>query len=105
MSIDIDNLGEAELRDLNRRIVARLHFLLKMRTHAQMMNFSVGDRVTFHPSGRNPIFGVVTKFNTKTITVMTDDGGGWNVSPTLLTKVHDDDGRKNAGNVIELPLR
>ena len=105
MSIDIDNLSEAELRDLNRKIVARLNFLLKMRTHAQMMDFSVGDRVTFHPSGRNPIFGVITKFNTKTITVMTDDGSGWNVAPTLLTKVQDNEGSKNTGNIIELPVK
>ena len=105
MSLNIDNLTEAELRDLNRRAAARLNFLAKMRTHAQMIEFSVGDRVTFHPLGRNPIFGVITKLNTKTITVITDEGNGWNVSPTLLSKVDDGHGRNSPDNIIELPLK
>ena len=31
MPINIDDLNETELLDLNRRIVARLHFLAQMR--------------------------------------------------------------------------
>jgi hypothetical protein len=34
MAIDIDRLTEAELIDLNRRIVERLRFLQQMRAHA-----------------------------------------------------------------------
>jgi hypothetical protein len=47
MGIDIDRLSEAELVDLNRRIVERLRLLAQMRAHAQMLEFKVGDRVTF----------------------------------------------------------
>jgi anti-sigma-K factor RskA len=36
MKIDIDKLTEAELVDLNNRIVERLRFLTHMRAHAQM---------------------------------------------------------------------
>ncbi len=52
MKIDIDNLTEAELIDLNNRIVERLRFLNQMRAHAQMLEFKIGDRVSFQPEGR-----------------------------------------------------
>lgn len=35
MRIDIDGLTEAELIDLNHRVVERLKFLNRMRAHAQ----------------------------------------------------------------------
>ena len=47
MKIDIDQLTEAELIDLNHRIVARLRFLQQMRAHVEMLEFKIGDRVTF----------------------------------------------------------
>ena len=50
MPIDIDRLTEAELVDLNRRVVERLKFLSQMRAHAQMLDFSIGDRVSFSES-------------------------------------------------------
>jgi hypothetical protein len=30
---------------------------------------------------------MLTRYNRKTVTVITEDGGHWNVSPTLLRKV------------------
>lgn len=47
MRIDIDQLSEAELIDLNNRIVARLRFLQQMRAHVEMLEFKIGDRVSF----------------------------------------------------------
>jgi hypothetical protein len=41
--IDIDKLSEAELIDLNHRIVERLRFLSQMRAHSQMLDFKIGD--------------------------------------------------------------
>ena len=49
MKIDIDKLTEEELIDLNNRVVARLRFLNQMRAHSQMLDFRIGDRVTFSP--------------------------------------------------------
>ena len=43
MKIDIDKLNEAELIDLNNRVVARLKFLSQMRAHAHMLDFSIGE--------------------------------------------------------------
>jgi len=84
IKIDIDKLTEDELIDLNNRIVARLRFLNQMRAHSQMLDFRIGDRVTFQPEGRPPLFGIVTRYNKKTVTVITDGGQHWNVAPGLL---------------------
>jgi len=89
MEIDIDKLTEAELTDLNNRIVARLRFLSQMRAHAQMLEFKIGDRVSFQPEGHRGVVGMLTRYNRKTVTVITDDGQRWNVSPTLLRRADD----------------
>jgi len=81
--IDIDTLTEAQLLDLNRRIVARMRFIQQMRAHKQMLDFSVGQRVRFRTDMRI-ITGVLTQYNRKSVTVMTDDGRKWRVSPVLL---------------------
>lgn len=86
MTIDIDKLSEAELIDLNHRIVERLRFLSQMRAHSQMLDFRIGERVTFHPDGHPPLFGMVTRYNKKTVTVVTDEGQHWNVAPGLLRR-------------------
>jgi hypothetical protein len=86
MKIDIDSLTEAELIDLNNRIVARLRFFNQMRAHAQMLEFKIGDRVAFQPADRPLMAGMLTRYNKKTVTVITDSGEHWNVSPGLLRK-------------------
>src|SRR5438552_13746885 len=63
MKIDIDKLNEEELIDLNHRIVERLRFLSQMRAHSQMLDFKIGDRVTFQPEGRPPVVGMLTRYN------------------------------------------
>ena len=67
MRIDIDKLTEAELIDLNNRIV-------------------------------------LTRYNRKTVTIVTDDGQHWNVSPTLLRRADDfRDSESPTPNIV--PLR
>ena len=84
--IDIDGLTEQQLLELNHRIVARLRILRDMRAHEGMLEFHIGDRVAFHPPGRALLHGVLTRYNRKTVTVVTDDGGHWNVAPSFLRK-------------------
>ncbi len=104
MKINIDELTEAELIDLNHRIVERLRFLNQMRAHGKMLEFKIGDRVTFQPGGRPPMVGMLTHYNRKTVTVITDDGQRWNVSPSFLQKADSSENTDSAkGNVI--PLR
>ena len=88
MKIDIDGLTEAELIDLNNRVVERLKFLNHMRAHAQMLEFRIGDRVSFQPEGRPLLTGMLTRYNKKTVTVITESGEHWNVAPGLLRRVN-----------------
>lgn len=97
MPIDIDRLTEAELIDLNHRIVARLKFLSQMRAHASMLNFRIGERVAFDPPNRPTVFGIIAKYNRKSVTVIAEDGLTWTVAPTLLTKVMTPTEERRAG--------
>ena len=89
MTINIDQLSEQELIDLNHRIVERLRFLESMHTHKEMMQFSPGEQVSFESSGRVRQIGTIIKYNKKTVTIITESGQKWNVSPHLLSKVKD----------------
>lgn len=89
MKIDLDRLTEAELVDLNRRIVERLRLLRQIDAHRQMLEFRVGDKVCFDPPGRGTVFGTLVRYNRKTVTVIADGGAQWNVAPSLLRRVVD----------------
>lgn len=106
MKIDITLLTENELIDLNRRIVERLRFLSQTRAHNKMLEFKVGDRVTFRPDDRPALTGVLTKYNKKTVTVITDNGEHWNVAPGLLTLAKEAKTLESKqSNVIPMPKR
>lgn len=92
--LDIDSLSEEELIELNHKVVARLRFLHQMRSHSAMLDFRIGERVKFHPDGRAVVFGTLTRYNKKTVTVVTDAGENWNVAPGLLSKVDSATARK-----------
>ena len=57
------------------------------RDHHEMMEFNIGEKVSFEPPGRGKLTGILMKYNKKTVTVITDQGQRWNVSPYLLSKV------------------
>ena len=102
MNIDISKLSESELIDLDNRIVERLRFLRQMRSHEQMIQFSIGERVTFQPEGQPPVVGMLTRYNRKTVTVITDDGQHWNVSPRFLRKAVSESVTNTKNNVVRL---
>jgi len=104
MAIDIDDLTYEELVKLNHKVVERLKFLDSMHAHNEMMQFSPGDKVTFHPPNRERQTGTLVKYNKKTVTVLTDDGQHWNVEPHLLSKVKKEKSRTKRskhGKVID----
>jgi hypothetical protein len=104
MPIDIDQLSESELIDLNHRIVARLRFLQEIDAHSSMLEFRIGEQVRFHPDGRAPVNGVITRYNKKTVTILTDEGQRWNVAPQLLERARPKANvAEAASNVIALP--
>ena len=101
--IDIDRLSEAELVDLHHRIVERLRFLEQMRAHAQMLDFSIGDRVCFESGSQGLIEGILTRYNKRTVTVIADNRRQWNVSPGFLRRVARTNAAETAAsNVIRL---
>jgi len=103
MKINIDKLTEEELIDLNHRIVERLRFLSQTRAHSKMLEFKIGDRVTFHPVDRDPVVGTLVRYNKKTVTVISNDGHRWNVPPNFLKKVEQDDVKNSVeGKVFKL---
>ncbi|MBW1888045.1 MAG: hypothetical protein JRI52_06810 [Deltaproteobacteria bacterium] len=103
MKIDIDSLSYDELVELNHKIVERLKFLDSMLTHEEMMQFSPGDQVCFETPGRDKQFGTLVKYNKKTVTVITESGQKWNVSPHFLSKVKNVKSNKNRqGKIIDL---
>ena len=106
MNIDIDGLSEDELIELNHRIVQRLKFLESMHAHNEMMQFHPGEQVSFTPSGRDTEIGTLVKFNKKTVTVITESGQKWNVSPHLLNKVKNAKKKsKEEGKVVDIHFK
>jgi hypothetical protein len=86
MDFDLTKLTEEDLLELNRRVVDQIRILRQARCLDSMVEFNLGDRVTFKPGGGREIIGTVVRRNQKSITVATADGHQWRVSPTLLTK-------------------
>lgn len=104
MSIDIDRLGEAELVDLNNRVVERLRFIRQAHAHLAMLEFGIGELVSFDPDGRGSVEGVIVRYNRKSVTLVTPEGQQWRVSPGFLRKVEATPETKGA-NVVQLPRK
>ena len=102
MKIDIDTLTEDELIDLNHRVVERLRLIEQMRAHGSMLRFRIGQRVTFDANNRPSVTGTLTKYNKKTVTVISDDGHRWNVSPSFLRPAEPKDVTSRKDNVVHL---
>jgi hypothetical protein len=105
--IDIDSLSEPELIALNHRVVAGLRFLHQMRGHSARLAFRIGERVSFRPDGGGVVFGILTRYNKKTVTGVTDSGENWNVAPELLSKEDSATARKSRpeDGVAQFPNR
>ena len=77
MPIELDDLSYDELLDLNDRIIERLKILDATDALNAMMKFTKhGMQV-----------GTLIKFNQKTVTVLTDEGRRWKVSPQMLSPI------------------
>ena len=70
--VNIDQLSEEELVELNHKIVARLRFLRQMQSHTQMLDYRIGERVRFYPAGQPEVIGTLTRYNKKSVTVITE---------------------------------
>ncbi|EGU40369.1 hypothetical protein VII00023_22458 [Vibrio ichthyoenteri ATCC 700023] len=82
--LDISQLSKDELLLLNKKIIERIKEIDRNETSRSMQDFRLGDKVSFTPPNEKRITGIVTKKNTKTISILTDSGNQWNVHPTLI---------------------
>lgn len=96
MEVDLSKLTYDELVELNHKVVERLKFL-------DSMAFKPGEQVCFQPPGQAEKFGILMKFNKKTVSVITESGRKWNVSPQALRKAKAvKNTKKSKENIIEL---
>ena len=100
MNIDLSQLTESELIDLNRRIVERLRMIRQVHAHVKMMEFSIGERVWFQTDLRR-VEGVLVRYNKKSVTVVTDDGERWTVSPGFLERA-EAKGSGQMGRIVQM---
>jgi len=84
----IKNLKEDELIYLNHLIVERIKLIHKARSIEKMKEFNIGDRVYFNLEGKK-VYGRIIRMNRKTISIKTDEGGRWNVSPALVKRIEE----------------
>jgi len=102
MTINIDHLNESELIHLNEKIVQRLRIIRQMRAHVQMLDFTLGDRVWFQTDVQGMVEGTLVRYNKKSVTVVTDEGHRWNVSPGFLRKIVRSSRSAQTGNVVTM---
>src|ERR1700732_4261109 len=102
MKIDIDQLTESELIELNQKIVQRLRIIGQMRAHVRMLDFKIGERVWFQSEREEIIRGVLVMYNSKSVTVVTNSGQRWTVSPGFLRRTTSDSPTRETTNVFEI---
>lgn len=103
-SVDLELFSESELIALNQKIVARLRMLREVRAHKSMVQFRIGERVVFERQDGPPVVGILTRFNRKSVTVISEDGVHWNVSPELLRSVSDNVVQNQLGALRLIPI-
>ena len=83
------NMSEEDLLYLNRMVVERLNLLAQAKSTVQLAQFAEGDRVSFTDNAGTLKHGRVIRLNKKTVSLVTDDGHHWKVSPGFLRKSTD----------------
>lgn len=76
------NFTEDEIRQMN----SATQFAFKQLQSKRKSSFRTGDRVKFTTREGTVITGKIEKIMQKNIRIVTDEGKGWRVAPSLLTK-------------------
>jgi hypothetical protein len=100
--IDLSGYTEAELLELNHRVVERIRALRQARVRSTMTGFRIGDRVSFQPEGGDEVVGTIVRLNRKSVTVVTAEGVQWRVSPALLKRQDGDHRVSDSGLQADL---
>jgi hypothetical protein len=80
----IKDLGEEELRSLNKLIVGRLKLIRQEKSTRSMSRFNLGELVRFSDNDGRMKIGRIVRLNTKTTSILTSDVQHWKGSPGLL---------------------
>lgn len=80
-------MSEEYLLYLNRMVVKRLKLLAQARSTVELAQFAEGDRVSFTGNDGATRQGKILRLNKKTVSLPTDDGHFWKVSPGFLHKI------------------
>ena len=86
MDIDLTRYTEAELLELNRRVIERIKVLRQGRCRESMAEFNVGDRASFRRDCGHEVIGTIVRLNQKSVTIVSTDGVHWRVAPIFLKK-------------------
>lgn len=84
----IREMSEEDLLFLNEKIVERLKLISQAQSTAVLSQFSVGQRVRFLGRDGQAVVGTIIRLNKKTVSISSDNGQRWNVSPNLV-QAHD----------------
>ncbi|WP_437891816.1 hypothetical protein [Phytobacter sp. V91] len=100
----VSTLSERELRALNQCIIELLRTLQQQHEQQNMTKFRLGDVVRFANNGQKKVTGIIIRFNKKTVSVHSETGGQWTVSPNVLTlikrQVISDEARKETSLIV-----
>ena len=75
-----------ELTKLHNYIIKRIKFISETKVMEHVQDFELLDKVYFFDDNGNKVNGTVIKLNKKTVTITTDSGMEWRVSPHFLKK-------------------
>ena len=87
ISINFSDHSIKDLESLNHQLVDHLKLRQQREAQKEMINFEMGDTVSFLSSDGEVIRGEIVRFNQKSISLKTYDNRKWRVSPHLLSKV------------------
>ena len=85
-SINIDILSMDELLELNKRVISRMKELNSQKQATAALKFRMGDIVSFVKTDDNvKVVGLILSVRATKITILTETGKQWTVSPSLLS--------------------
>ena len=80
----IDLMDMDELMKLYKYVVKRIRFISDTKVMEKIQDFELLEKVYFFDDRGNRIDGTVIRLNKKTVTIKTDNGMEWRVSPHFL---------------------
>ncbi len=82
----LEDLNYFDLHVLNTMIVNRMRMIRQTGTVMTMSKFNIGDMVSWYGNDEVRRTGKIIKMNSKSVSVLINNQGYWNVSPELLNK-------------------